>query len=1234
MAKQRIRPTEDEDHDDSRSQRESPPPRRGGSRLFWFGSRLLVLLLLLGVLAFVAPMLVGSTGAWKSLLASGAPKLAGKIDAASLSLSWFSPIELKGVVVRDAAGQPLAEVARVSSRKTLLEIALNYHDLGTFDIADPKAKVVLRADGSNVEDFLALLPKSEGESPPTQIGLALSRGTIELDDTIAGRQWLLSGVTLDVLWTAAADQPKTGKLSAAFAPAAGAGAPPAANPASLAAEFSWLPPADGKTLLGAGQAQVALNGVPTELTAGALRRFVGDIRLAGPLTLEGTYVWAQDGQSQQASIKKLATPGLAVAAPQWLGADQPQLAITSGQGDVQLSQGQATVRNLQLVSSLLQLRGDGQTKVTEISSGDVKLAGQVNLAELFRQLPATLHLKQETKFTAGELQFSLTSSQSPGARAWQGGAELRNLQAVVGGRAVAFQQPLTLELAAEQRGRDFAISKLAGRGEFFDLSGNGTLAGGQITARADLNKLAAQLGQFIDLGQSRLAGTLNSEVRWSEDRGGIWLATGDAQVQNFELSAAGLAPWREQDLKLVAEIRGAMGAAGLDRIDAATLSVVAGADQLAAELAGPVQSPSSASAWPAKFTLRGDLATWTPRLQPVMPLGDLRLAGAVSVTGAGKFSPQSVELGQTTIVVEPLSVQGAGLSINDKLRIETAGAWDQQHATLTLGPTTFATYALAFRADGLRVIAGNEPSVVGTIDLRGDLTKIHGWLAAGAQPRTSILAGAVTGRVEVGYRGQTLAATWQTDVENFALLVAPTTAPGGPATLASASTPEQWQPLLPPERINVTGQGSYDPASGTLKIDRTALAASTLSLAAAGAIKSITTTPEVDLTGELAYDLERLAQQIQAFYAKRNASGVLVLPYGLNTLQLTGKERRQFVLKGPLLAATTATASPGVATAARGFGISEALTGEASLGWQGAQYVGLVAGPSDFRAKLAGGIVNIGPLDIPVSEGRLTTAPRVLLNSPSPSVVVDRGPLIQNVRISPEMCSLWLKFVAPLVAEATRAEGKFSLSLEGAAVPFADPMTSDVTGTLAIHQAQIGPGPLAQQYLGMAQQLRSFFEAGTGAAATTDPNRGWLILPQQDVTFEVRQGVVHHHGLTMTVKDVIITTEGSVGIESQQINLLASIPVQESWLKNDKKFAFLKGQTIKVPIRGTLSQPQLDGRVIENLGKQLVGNVVQGQIDRQVERGQELIQKQLGSGLNKLFGPLQPQQPPAPAVPR
>ncbi len=1249
MAKNRVRHTDDDEQGDQ------PPAKSGGSRLVWFGSRLVVVFVLLGVLAFVAPILIGSTGAWKSILASSAPKLAGKIDAKSVTLSWLAPIELSDVAVRDAAGEPLAQIARVKSRKTLLAIALCPQDLGTFDIEQPQARVALRDTGSNVEEFLTLLPESKQDSPRTQIGLAVTGGTIEIDDQIAGKQWLLSRVNLDLLWTAAADQPKTGKLSCAIANASGAvgnalrgvppggnvppGGAPAPNPGQLAAEFSWLPPADGKTALGAGQASLALSNVPAEASEGALRRYVGDIRANGPVTLEATYVWAQDGQSQQANVKQLTTSGLSLAAPQWLGADRPTLVVASGQGDVQYSQGTATVRNLALVSNLVEIRGDGQANIGALASGGVQLAGKINLPEVCRQLPATIRLKPGTNVNSGELRLALSSQPSAGGRAWQGAVELTSLRATVGGRAVEFQQPLAIELGAEQRAGGLAISKLAGGGEFFDLSGSGTLAGGAIHAHVDLNKLAAQLGQFIDLGSTRMAGLLHSDIRWQESPATGWTATAAANVQNFELAAAGLAPWKEADLKLAAEVRGALDGAALERIDVARLTVAGGADQLVAELQQPVTAPSAATAWPLKFSLRGDLATWTPRLQPFLPLGDLRLAGAIDAAGSGRFSPQAVELAQTSISIEPFTAQGAGLAIREpRIKIDTAGAWDQDQATLTLGTTTFASSSLAFRADGLRVIAGNEPSVVGVIDLRGDLAKLHGWLDPGPQPRTSQLSGALTGRVEIGYRGQTLAATWQSDIENFALLVAPSAgAAGGPMTLAASSSPQTWQPLLPPERVNLSGQGTYDPATSTLKIDRTSLTASTLSLAAAGSVKHIAATPEVDLTGEIAYDLERLAQQIQAFYAKRSPMGVVVLPYGLDTLRLTGKEQRQFVLKGPLFAANGELTPANVsATGGRGFGISEALAGEASLGWEGAQYVGLVAGPSDFRAKLAGGIVNIGPLDIPVSEGRLKTAPRVLLNSPTPAIVVERGPLIENVRISPEMCSLWLKYVAPLVAEATRAEGKFSLSLEGGSVPIADPVTSDITGTLAIHQAQIGPGPLAQQYLGMAQQVRALFDttAGTAAAASAapDPNRGWLILPQQDVPFEVRQGVVHHHGLKMTVKDVVITTEGSVGIETQQINLLASIPVQESWLNNDRKLAFLKGQTIKIPVRGTLSKPQLDGKVIENLGKQLVGSVVQGQLDRQVERGQELLQKQLNSGFNKLFGPLQPQ--PAPVQPQ
>src|SRR3954463_1171574 len=87
--------------------------RRPRSRLFWFGSRLFVVVMLLAILVFFAPQIIGGTGLWKSVLGIAAPQLAPQIDASAVQLAWLSPIEIRGLVVRAPAGQPLAEVPLV-----------------------------------------------------------------------------------------------------------------------------------------------------------------------------------------------------------------------------------------------------------------------------------------------------------------------------------------------------------------------------------------------------------------------------------------------------------------------------------------------------------------------------------------------------------------------------------------------------------------------------------------------------------------------------------------------------------------------------------------------------------------------------------------------------------------------------------------------------------------------------------------------------------------------------------------------------------------------------------------------------------------------------------------------------------------------------------------------------------------------------------------------------------------
>ena len=55
-----------------------------------------------------------------------------------------------------------------------------------------------------------------------------------------------------------------------------------------------------------------------------------------------------------------------------------------------------------------------------------------------------------------------------------------------------------------------------------------------------------------------------------------------------------------------------------------------------------------------------------------------------------------------------------------------------------------------------------------------------------------------------------------------------------------------------------------------------------------------------------------------------------------------------------------------------------------------------------------------------------------------------------------------MKFIAPALAEASRAEGSFSLELNGAKVPLGKPETADISGKLIVHDWEILPGPALQ----------------------------------------------------------------------------------------------------------------------------------------------------------------------------
>jgi hypothetical protein len=248
-----------------------------------------------------------------------------------------------------------------------------------------------------------------------------------------------------------------------------------------------------------------------------------------------------------------------------------------------------------------------------------------------------------------------------------------------------------------------------------------------------------------------------------------------------------------------------------------------------------------------------------------------------------------------------------------------------------------------------------------------------------------------------------------------------------------------------------------------------------------------------------------------------------------------------------------------------------------------------------LQASLTNGLLDVKPLDVECNEGRLRVAPQVRFAGEPKEIALPAGRIVDQVRITPAMCAGLLQFIAPLLAGATTAEGRFSIDLEGCRLPLGSQPglirwpEAEIAGKLVIHSAQIGPGFLIQE---LAQLL--------GRATPA------YLIRESAVPFRVTKGRIYHERMELAFSDVTLRTYGSVGFD-QTLSLMVEMPIPPKWQTGKILGPALKDQTLKLPIGGNLRQPKIDRTGLD-------------QITRQVFQG--ATQNMIQSGLNKVLGPL------------
>ena len=339
----------------------------------------------------------------------------------------------------------------------------------------------------------------------------------------------------------------------------------------------------------------------------------------------------------------------------------------------------------------------------------------------------------------------------------------------------------------------------------------------------------------------------------------------------------------------------------------------------------------------------------------------------------------------------------------------------------------------------------------------------------------------------------------------------------------------------------------------------------------------------MNVDADAEYDLEQLTQQL--------------LSDPDHSIQLTGSGRDIFHLEGsPSLWTATDLASYRASIASETSivgsdeqSLAKPLQATGRIAWDGGRLYGLPLGPGSAVAELKNGLLRTEPVRCALGSGEVNFMPQWDLNSNI--LQLAPGSRIQNLEVTPELSREWLGYLAPMLSDAASARGTVSARLQQFDYYVDSPAVSTVHGELTLHNAVASPG----QSLSPLIQLIDLVDRNYAG------QRRELEFPDQNIPFELRDGMVLHDGLQMQFGDYLMTSRGGVGLD-RRVQLTLTVPMEKN--VSDPTGS----RTLQIPIGGTVDRPQLDTRgLLQNVGQQ--------QLQKQVDQ-------QLNRGLNKLFDKL------------
>ena len=511
------------------------PQKKTGRRLLKLALALTVILIVL--VLFAVPAFISSKMGRQIILAKINSSAGFKTDFVDLSMGWFKGIRVEDFSFNDNAGQISVRVREIATKPHYGSLLTGNISFGQTLIDKPNVEINLKAQkpGSPSQTVPAEAATHSIVMPVKRMELVLNDGNVKVTDPKSGTVELSrinSKVNLQPL-----GQQSNFDLTMAVAQA-------------------------GKT----SQIQVAGTITPKQQTGWSLKGTSGnltvdvndlDLESLGPiLALAGVDIQAEGlvgaratGQIKDGQLEDL-NAGINAKNLQITGAELKGDRLQTSGLDINVKLKQETeainIDNLQLKSDWASVTASGIVPMTFKSLDDLldarsnyNLKGTFNcdLAAVSSQLPKTLGLKEGMQLTSGRLNGNVeTSPKAGGQKQIRAFATVSGLEGTVEDKKIALSQPVKAEaqISSDKAGINFDKIDISAPFAKINCAGSAELL--KYNAEADLAKLQAELGQFIDIGQYQMSGELQESGRISIEESRI-AASGSGTVKNLRFTS-------------------------------------------------------------------------------------------------------------------------------------------------------------------------------------------------------------------------------------------------------------------------------------------------------------------------------------------------------------------------------------------------------------------------------------------------------------------------------------------------------------------------------------------------------------------------------------------------------------------------------------------------------------------------------------------------------------------------